>query len=206
MKTIRTPKINLPSDLTTLLRLLVVPAVAILVFVGSAWAAEEKVALEMELPPPDVPQPQLFCGYCHVLTYPGVVQKGYELWQKDKHNKIGCVECHYPPGASASRTPTNTAVSVTKASHIPAKPPGHFPTCRWVAIPLERDHKLPMPAVRPPLVTANRTISSKPKKSSSPTKSLLFTNRIWIKRNRSKASRSTASPATSTLPIKRNSR
>ena len=42
---------------------------------------------DLDLPPPEVPQPQLFCGYCHVLTYPGVVQKGYELWKKGKHNK-----------------------------------------------------------------------------------------------------------------------
>ncbi len=126
MKMKRTSKINLPSDLKRLHGLLAIAVVSILVFAGTVLGAEKNVLLKMELPPPEVPQPQLFCGYCHVLTYPGVVQKGYDLWKKGKHNKVGCVECHYPPGASASRTPINTTVSVTKSSHISAKPPGHF--------------------------------------------------------------------------------
>jgi len=101
-------------------------ALASLFFLNTALGAEKAAQLKLKLPPPDVPQPQFFCGYCHVLTYPGVVQKGYELWKKDKHNKVGCVECHYPPGDSASRTPKATTESAIKASHIPAKPPGHF--------------------------------------------------------------------------------
>ena len=117
---------NVRINFVTLCRLLLVATVSIVVSAGTALATEEKTALQMDLPPPAVPQPQQFCGYCHVLTYPGVVQKGYELWQKDKHNKVGCVECHYPPGASAGRIPNATAGNVTKASHIPAQPPGHF--------------------------------------------------------------------------------
>ncbi len=101
-------------------------ALSALISSHTVLAQSEETQLKLDLPPPEVPQPQLFCGYCHVLTYPGVVQKGYELWKKGKHNKVGCVECHYPPGASASRTPNATIESVTKASHIPAKPPGHF--------------------------------------------------------------------------------
>ena len=126
MKMKPTPKIIRPRDLESVYRILVIVAVSVFVFVGTAFGAEEKVPLKMELPPPEVPQPQLFCGYCHILTYPGVVQKGYELWKKDKHNKVGCVECHYPPGASAGRTSDVTAGSITKASHIPTQPPGHF--------------------------------------------------------------------------------
>jgi hypothetical protein len=103
-----------------------IAAVAILVCAGTVLGAEKNVPLKMELPPPEVPQPQFFCGYCHVLTYPGVIQKGYELWQKDKHSNVGCVECHYPPGASASLNSSATSAGVTGASHIPAKPPGHF--------------------------------------------------------------------------------
>jgi len=126
MKMKRTPIINWPSDLTTLPYLIVLAAASVLVFASGVWATDQQTTLKMDLPPPEVPQPQLFCGYCHVLTYPGVVQKEYELWQKDKHNKVGCVECHYPPGASVNRSANATAARVTQASHIPAQPPGHF--------------------------------------------------------------------------------
>jgi len=126
MKMKPTPKIIMPNDFKILYRLLAMAMVSVIFFAGTVSGAEEKALLQMELPQPDVPRPQLFCGYCHVLTYPGVVQQGYELWKKGKHNKVGCVECHYPPGASAIRTPNATTESVTTASHIPANPPGHF--------------------------------------------------------------------------------
>jgi len=101
-------------------------ALAAIVLPDYVRAQNEESQLKLDLPPPEVPQPQLFCGYCHVLTYPGIVQKGYELWKKGKHNKVGCVECHYAPGASAVRTSNANIESVAKASHIPAEPPGHF--------------------------------------------------------------------------------
>lgn len=45
---------------------------------------------------------QFFCGYCHVLTYPEVMKKSHKTWKDDeKHNDIGCVECHYPPDLPA---------------------------------------------------------------------------------------------------------
>lgn len=72
----------------------------------------------LELPPPRLPDPQFFCGYCHVLTYPNIVQKGYELWKKGKHNQTGCVVCHYPPGPASQ--------SGLKLAHIPKKPPERF--------------------------------------------------------------------------------
>jgi hypothetical protein len=93
--------------------------------IGLLLAADPMDQIRLELPPPDTPQPQLFCGYCHVLTYPGVVQKGYELWKKGKHNKYGCVECHYPP-AAAKESAQPTTVASTESKHIPAKPPEHF--------------------------------------------------------------------------------
>jgi protein-arginine kinase activator protein McsA len=65
----------------------------------------------------------LFCGYCHVLTYPGIVQKGYELWKKAKHNKFGCVECHYPPEQKVGELATMVEI---KPSHIPKAPPARF--------------------------------------------------------------------------------
>ncbi len=98
----------------------------ILIFVFSALGADQKELIRTELPQPDIPQPQFFCGYCHILTYPGIVSKGYETWKKDKHVKYGCVECHYPPrenSASKQSTPTDTPGN---NKHIPAKPPERF--------------------------------------------------------------------------------
>jgi nitrate/TMAO reductase-like tetraheme cytochrome c subunit len=108
------------------LLVLIIFVMTTLAFLSAAPVHSQEKLLDLDLPPPDVPQPQLFCGYCHVLTYPGVVQKGYELWKKGKHNKFGCVECHYPPGTSVSMPPGAATSEITKASHIPAKPPGHF--------------------------------------------------------------------------------
>jgi hypothetical protein len=117
---------NLHNKLNSKFRLLLMATVSILVLAGTALGAEEKAALQMDLPPPDVPRPQLFCGYCHVLTYPEKVQKGYELWKKGKHNKVGCVECHYmPKGAEVKLTTTQSGTEV-KPAHIPQKPPDRF--------------------------------------------------------------------------------
>jgi hypothetical protein len=74
--------------------------VILMLLSSASWAGQKEQALK-NLPQPDPPQPQFFCGYCHILTYPGVVQKGYDLWKKGKHNKFGCVECHYPPKETA---------------------------------------------------------------------------------------------------------
>jgi hypothetical protein len=83
-------------------------ALITLFFFSAALGAEPSLQSKFELPPPNVPQPQLFCGYCHVLTYPGIVQKGYDLWKKGKHNKFGCVECHYPPKEVAGKPSGST--------------------------------------------------------------------------------------------------
>ena len=96
---------NHKHELSILLVILVASAITIAVSPSIALGQGEETQLKLDLPPPDVPQPQLFCGYCHVLTYPGVVQKGYELWKKGKHNKFGCVECHYPPGGLSKQDP-----------------------------------------------------------------------------------------------------
>ena len=44
--------------------------------IGEARGTEKKIKprIAMELPQQDIPKPQLFCGYCHILTYPGAVQ------------------------------------------------------------------------------------------------------------------------------------
>ena len=80
----------------------------------------------MDLPPPDIPQPQMFCGYCHVLTYPGVGQKGFELWKKGKHNKFDCVECHYPPKGAETKHAATQSDTEVKPAHIPKKLPERF--------------------------------------------------------------------------------
>jgi hypothetical protein len=117
---------NMRLNFRAIFRLLFITTVSIVVLAGTALGTEEKAALQMNLPPPDVPRPQLFCGYCHVLTYPEVVQKGYELWKKGKHGKFGCVECHYPPkGAEVKLTATPSATEV-KPAHIPKNPPERF--------------------------------------------------------------------------------
>ncbi|MEE9526629.1 MAG: hypothetical protein V3W07_03090, partial [Syntrophobacteria bacterium] len=98
---------------------LVLAAVAILVLAFSALGADKKPLLEINLPQPDVPQPQFFCGYCHILTYPSIVQKGYDLWQKGKHKDVGCVECHYPPRETATHDQARAATDATKIKHLP---------------------------------------------------------------------------------------
>ena len=67
------------------------------VVIPSAFGAGQPETVQTELPQPEIPKPQFFCGYCHILTYPDVVKKGYDLWKKGKHKEVGCVECHYPP-------------------------------------------------------------------------------------------------------------
>jgi hypothetical protein len=43
------------------------------------------------------PRAQFFCGYCHILSYPRVIEKAYTSWRAGKHKDVGCVKCHYPP-------------------------------------------------------------------------------------------------------------
>ncbi len=74
-----------------------------------------------------VPRPQGFCGSCHILTYPAIINKAYETWKKGKHNKVGCIECHYKP-LQAGRLETEGPETLLKSDHIPVPmvPPGHF--------------------------------------------------------------------------------
>jgi hypothetical protein len=104
---------------------LVLSAVMILTLPFAAFGAEPMTQIQTELPQLETPQPQMFCGYCHILTYPSVVNKGYELWKKEKHNKYGCVECHYPPGKFEVQAREKAGVT-TETKHIPKKPPERF--------------------------------------------------------------------------------
>lgn len=65
-------------------------------------------------------EPQFFCGYCHLLTYPAIIDKQHELWKKSKHNEVGCVTCHY--GHEKSKPVTKDS----NAGHLPKQPPEQF--------------------------------------------------------------------------------
>ena len=110
----------------TICKVIILAAVAILLLALSALGADQKPPLQNELPQPDVPQPQLFCGYCHILTYPRVLQKGYDTWTEDKHNKYGCLECHYPPRKDGKPRKISIGGGETESTHIPQKPPERF--------------------------------------------------------------------------------
>ena len=126
---IKTKKIIMAKG--NLLFLRVIAAVLGMIFVvmiPSALGAGQPETVQNELPQPEIPKPQFFCGYCHILTYPDVVKKGYDLWKKGKHKEVGCVECHYPPKkveSSSGSGPANTKTDSTKA-HIPKAPPERF--------------------------------------------------------------------------------
>jgi hypothetical protein len=94
------------------------------------FAAQPKAEDLNNLPSPAPPTPQFFCGYCHVITYPNIVQKSYELWKKDKHKDVGCVSCHYPPGGLQAQKLKETVqikpgIKLSQ-THIPAVRPDHF--------------------------------------------------------------------------------
>jgi len=101
--------------------ILIPTAVAILLLTYGTVASQQKNDADVGLPQPAIPTPQFFCGYCHILTYPSIVMEGYETWKTDKHNKYGCVECHYPPGE------TGRGVETKKTPHIiPKRAPERF--------------------------------------------------------------------------------
>jgi hypothetical protein len=121
----QTPTIIAKYRSLALFRFFVIAVPVILMLLSSAsWAGQKEQVLK-NLPQPDAPQPQFFCGYCHILTYPGVVQKGYDLWKKGKHNKFGCVECHYP-SKEIEKSNTSADTKTASLSHIPNKPPERF--------------------------------------------------------------------------------
>lgn len=103
--------------------ILLMAAVVALFLAYSALEAEQEVPLQTlaEFPQPEIPEPQFFCGNCHILTYPGIVQKGYQNWQKSKHNEYHCVECHYPPREGEEPRQTPPVGAPVKSKHIPDK-------------------------------------------------------------------------------------
>jgi nitrate/TMAO reductase-like tetraheme cytochrome c subunit len=80
-----------------------------------------------EFAAPDIPQPQGFCGYCHILTYPAIFEKSHKTWKEGKHDSVGCVECHYPPQEAAkAKDAAQLEGAVHKRDHIPVGTPGHI--------------------------------------------------------------------------------
>jgi len=108
------------------LRNLILTAIMILAMINVAFGAAEKGRSHSALPQPDIPKPQFFCGYCHILTYPGIVQKSFDTWEQSKHNKIFCVQCHYPPKKNAKKGQAPWEGPKGDSIHIPKKPPEHF--------------------------------------------------------------------------------
>ncbi|MBC8412970.1 MAG: cytochrome c3 family protein [Nitrospira sp.] len=58
---------------------------------------------------PDV-KTQFFCGYCHVLSYPKVIKNAYLAWRSSKHNKVSCIQCHYPPASEKYQVPEHDRI------------------------------------------------------------------------------------------------
>lgn len=122
-----------------------------------------------EFSAPDTPEPQGFCGYCHILTYPAIFEKSHKTWKEEKHNQVSCVDCHYPPKvATGVKDAAQLGRPGPKKDHIPVGPRAIFPTSNWVARRSRPYPQSSMTAARPRLATASRMTHSRPKSSSLP--------------------------------------
>ncbi len=78
-------------------KILLLAITFILILVTRAYVYGEEKAHPVESPPAATePKTQFFCGGCHVLSYPRVMEKAYTSWNTGKHKDVGCVKCHYP--------------------------------------------------------------------------------------------------------------
>ena len=96
-----------------------VAVLVILITLCSTLGADQQAPETFRAPSDDIPKPQFFCGYCHILTYPHIINKGHATWQKDKHNKTPCIECHY--GLSGQET-GDTLSNPVKSPHLNPSP------------------------------------------------------------------------------------
>lgn len=121
------PRRNRMSASGSLLFLAVFVSAMLVIPISSMAASKDDQQLTRtnDLPPPDVPQPQFFCGYCHVLTYPEIIKKGHDLWEKGKHSNYACVDCHYPPKSETALSTTDQP-PFPKKEHISRKSPERF--------------------------------------------------------------------------------
>jgi hypothetical protein len=72
--------------------------------------AEEKDQPAESPPAVTEPKTQFFCGGCHILTYPRVMEKAYKSWNEGKHKDVGCVKCHYPPETLDDKIPEHEKI------------------------------------------------------------------------------------------------
>ncbi len=100
-------------------------AVALLL-AGTAMGAESKSQVLKDPLQLDIPQPQFFCGSCHVLTYPGIFQKSYDTWKESKHQNANCVDCHYPPKTGEKQKQSLEKDVAAEKKHISENPPERF--------------------------------------------------------------------------------
>lgn len=107
-------------------RAIIMALMMVMAVSGLTWAAEKSTAGSYEIPAPSIPQPQVFCGYCHVTTYPEIIKKGYESWRESKHKEVGCVQCHYPPPPTDKEGQVVARETLPSGTHIPKKAPTHF--------------------------------------------------------------------------------
>jgi hypothetical protein len=89
-------------------------------------SADQEGTPRLDFSEPAIPQPQGLCGYCHILTYPAIIQKSFTTWNKGKHNKVGCVDCHYPPEEVDEKGSALTIESKPEKNHIPLETPSHI--------------------------------------------------------------------------------
>lgn len=101
--------------------------VLILVLSWTLSVSGQSESPQTEMPQLDIPGPQMFCGYCHILTYPSIIKKNHKLWEEGKHNRVGCIKCHYPPKTTKKTNQPPIADNTTYTKHIPKGPQELFP-------------------------------------------------------------------------------
>ncbi len=95
--------------------LLVIALAIVLVSSTNLYSLEKAESAET---PKDYTKPkaQFFCGFCHILTYPRVIEKAYKTWKPGKHSAkdIGCKRCHYPPETLDYKLPEHKKIPKDK--------------------------------------------------------------------------------------------
>ncbi len=98
----------------------------ILIVSGEVFSVSQETTTRSEGSVQEIPQPQGFCGYCHILTYPAIFEKSHKTWQNGIHASVGCVECHYPPDMAEKTDPAKPTEITMNNVHIPVMSPGHL--------------------------------------------------------------------------------
>ena len=117
--------------------------VIIMVFLSTNIFSQEKEPVKETPAPipvkesPALPKitPQFFCGHCHILTYPKVMQKAYNAWKTSKHKGVACGKCHYPPEVDL-KIPEHDKIP-TKAEEAPFVMKGREPGVEYMKTEIE---------------------------------------------------------------------